>query len=116
MTASPPKIKPKLTIGSVEKIFFDVKVAFAEHPYLTVLSLGAVALVVASYLRGRYRRSRGYFRLDDHSHASNGGGGATGSKVVSGGVGHRARGSHAHSVSMAAKESFLGGGTNGKVD
>lgn len=66
ITASPPKIKPKLTISSFEKIFFDIRVTFAEHPFLTVGCILGVALGVASWFRGRLRRTRGgHFRLGE---------------------------------------------------
>jgi protein disulfide-isomerase len=66
ITASPPKIKPKLTISSFEKIFFDIRVTFAEHPFLTIGCVLGVALGCASWFRGRLRRTRGgHFRLED---------------------------------------------------
>lgn len=65
VTVSPPKIKPKLTISSIEKIFFDIRITFSEHPYLTGGCLVVLALAGASWFRGRLRRTRGHFRLDD---------------------------------------------------
>ncbi|KAH8884767.1 thioredoxin-like protein [Thozetella sp. PMI_491] len=65
VTASPPKIRPKLTISSFEKIFFDIRVTFVEHPFLTVGCIIGVALAGFSWFRGRMRRTRGHFRLDD---------------------------------------------------
>jgi protein disulfide-isomerase len=66
VTAQPPKIKPKLTISSFEKIFFDMRVTFSEHPYLTTGCILGLALGCASWFRGRLlRRGRGHFRLDD---------------------------------------------------
>ncbi|KAH8911488.1 thioredoxin [Coniochaeta sp. PMI_546] len=66
VTASPPKIKPKLTISSFEKIFFDIRVTFTEHPFLTVGCILGVALGCASWFRGRLRRTRGgHFRLGE---------------------------------------------------
>ncbi|KAK3687308.1 thioredoxin-like protein [Podospora appendiculata] len=67
VTASPPKIKPKLTISSFEKIFFDIRVTFTEHPYLTMGCILGLGLGLASWFRGRLRRTRGHFRLDDSS-------------------------------------------------
>lgn len=65
VTASPPKIKPKLTISSFEKIFFDMRVTFTEHPYLTLGCIVGLGLGCASWFRGRLRRTRGSFRVDD---------------------------------------------------
>jgi protein disulfide-isomerase len=67
ITASPPKIKPKLTISSFEKIFFDIRMTFSEHPFLSAGCVLGVALACASWFRGRLRRTRGggHFRLPD---------------------------------------------------
>lgn len=67
ITASPPKIKPKLTISSFEKIFFDIRVTFTEHPYLSMGCILGIAFGCASWFRGRLlRRSRGgHFRLGE---------------------------------------------------
>ncbi|OTA59235.1 thioredoxin-like protein [Hypoxylon sp. EC38] len=66
VTASPPLIKPKLTISSFEKIFFDIRVTFSEHPYLSFGCIAGLALGCASWFRGRIRRNRGHFRLEDN--------------------------------------------------
>ncbi|KAI1399517.1 thioredoxin-like protein [Hypoxylon fuscum] len=66
VTASPPLIKPKLTISSFEKIFFDIRVTFSEHPYLSFGCIAGIALGCASWFRGRLRRNRGAFRLEDN--------------------------------------------------
>ncbi|KAI2621253.1 thioredoxin-like protein [Hypoxylon sp. NC1633] len=66
VTASPPLIKPKLTISSFEKIFFDIRVTFSEHPYLSIGCIAGVGLGIASWFRGRIRRNRGHFRLEDN--------------------------------------------------
>lgn len=65
VTASPPKIKPKLTVSSLEKIFFDMRITFLEHPYLTMGCILGLGLGCASWFRGRFRRNRGNFMLDD---------------------------------------------------
>lgn len=66
VTASPPKIKPKLTISSFEKIFFDIRMTFSEHPFLSVGCVLGIALGCASWFRGRLRRTRGgHFRLPE---------------------------------------------------
>lgn len=98
VTASPPKIKPKLTISSFEKIFFDIRVTFAEHPFLTIGCILGVALAGASWFRGRLlRRTRG---------------GATG-----GGLGHFRLGEDGGAPSMKDfKAPLLGSNANGKVD
>ncbi|KAK7754129.1 hypothetical protein SLS62_003975 [Diatrype stigma] len=66
VTASPPEIKPKLTISSFEKVFFDIRVTFTEHPYLSGGCVLGLTLGVVSLLRGRSRRNRGAFRLEDN--------------------------------------------------
>ncbi len=65
VTASPPKIKPKLTISSIEKIFFDMRITFSEHPFLTIGCILGLTLGGASWFRGRLRRKGGHFRLED---------------------------------------------------
>lgn len=69
VTATPPKIKPKLTISSLEKIFFDVRVTFSEHPLLTIGCVLGLTAAAASWFKGRLRRAGGravgHFRLDD---------------------------------------------------
>jgi protein disulfide-isomerase len=65
VTASPPKIKPKSTISSFEKFFFDIRSAIGGHPFLSVGVLVG-ALLGAVWLMRRKRRGRGgYFRLDE---------------------------------------------------
>lgn len=66
VVSSPPKIKPKSTIGSIEKLFFDIRGAISGHPFLSVgLIIGIVGGVLV-YGRGRMRRNRGgFFRLDE---------------------------------------------------
>lgn len=65
VTSNPPIIKPKLTISAFEKVFFDIKVTFVEHPYLTFGCIAGVGFGIISWYRGRNRRSRSHFRLDD---------------------------------------------------
>ncbi|KAI1174653.1 thioredoxin-like protein [Nemania sp. FL0916] len=65
VTSNPPQIKPKLTISSFEKVFFDIKMNFIEHPYLTVGCIAGVAFGIISWYRGRQRRNRSPFRLDE---------------------------------------------------
>ncbi|KAL6881018.1 thioredoxin protein [Trichoderma novae-zelandiae] len=62
---TPQALKPKLTISSFEKVFFDIRVSFTEHPYLTLGCIVGIAFGVFSWLRGRSRRARGHFRLED---------------------------------------------------
>ncbi len=61
----PQVIKPKLSISFIEKIFFDISVAFNDHPYLSMLVVAAVGFGAMSWIRGRNRRRGGHFRLDD---------------------------------------------------
>ncbi|KAG0649160.1 disulfide isomerase [Hyphodiscus hymeniophilus] len=66
VVASPPKIKPKSTIGSFEKFFFNLRGAISGHPYLTVGLFIGILAGASIYGRGRMRRSRGgFFRLDE---------------------------------------------------
>ncbi|CAK7223392.1 hypothetical protein SBRCBS47491_005192 [Sporothrix bragantina] len=66
VTQNPPKIKPKLTISAIEKVFFDIRMTFSEHPYLSTGCVLGMSLGIASWLRGRIRRNgRGHFRVDD---------------------------------------------------
>lgn len=62
---SPHVIKYKLTISAFEKIFFDIRVAFTEHLFLSLGCIAGVAFGIFSWLRGRNRRRGGHFRLDD---------------------------------------------------
>ncbi|KAK4130175.1 thioredoxin-like protein [Trichocladium antarcticum] len=66
VTANPPKIKPKLTISALEKIFFDIKVTFQDHPYLSAGCVLGIAFGCLSWFRGRIRRTRGgHFKVED---------------------------------------------------
>jgi protein disulfide-isomerase len=111
VTANPPKIKPKLTIGFIEKIFFDIKTNFREHPYLSFGCVFGIAFGCLSWFRGsfgnllfpifswlkpklgklgklnvgKFRGAKGHFKLEEgakeHKAPLLGGGGANGSKV-----------------------------------
>jgi len=81
VVASPPKIKPKLTISSIEKVFFDIRVTFTEHPYLSMGCILGIAFGCASWFRGRLRKGRGHFRLDDNTKAPILGANTNGAKV-----------------------------------
>ena len=61
----PQVITPKLSVSFIEKIFFDISVAFNEHPYISMLVVAAVGFVAMHLVRGRNRRRGGHFRLDD---------------------------------------------------
>ena len=65
VVASPPKIKPKSTISNFEKFFFDVRGAISGHPFLSIGVIAGIVLSVTMWGRGRARRSRGFFRLDE---------------------------------------------------
>ncbi|KAI0204874.1 thioredoxin-like protein [Astrocystis sublimbata] len=65
VTVNPPSIKPKLTISRIEKVFFDIKMNFVEHPYLTFGCIAGVAFGIFSWYRGGQRGKRTAFRLDD---------------------------------------------------
>ena len=65
VTASPPKIEPKLTISRIEKLYLDIKASFHHHKYLYTFFSIALIVGVASWFRGRIKRTRGHFRLED---------------------------------------------------
>ncbi|KKA31126.1 hypothetical protein TD95_000598 [Thielaviopsis punctulata] len=56
VTASPPMISPKYTVGNVQKIFYQLKLTSGEHPYLCVLALLASIVGTLSWYRGRTAR------------------------------------------------------------
>lgn len=61
----PNVIKHKLTVSAPEKILFDIRVAFLEHPFLSLGCVAGIGFGVFSWFRGRSRRRGGNFRLDD---------------------------------------------------
>lgn len=64
VATSNPQIKPKSTISSFEKFFFDIRGAIGGHPLLSVGVIVGLVLGVSMY--GRRRRNRGgFFRLDE---------------------------------------------------
>lgn len=65
VTANPPKLKPKLTIGVIEKFFFDIKTTFRDHPYLSMGCVLGIAFGCLSWLRGSRRRKGGHFKLEE---------------------------------------------------
>lgn len=91
IVTSPPQIKAKLTISRFEKFFFDIRMAFVDHPFLSIGAVLTAVLGAAAWLRNRTRRNRGgqFVRMDD-----------------------------SWSTKELMKEGLLGGGANGngKVD
>ena len=65
VVVSPPKIKPKSTVGNLEKLFFDIRSTISGHKWLSigVVVLGILGLLMG--LRRRMRRGRGWIRLDE---------------------------------------------------
>ncbi|KAL7760427.1 hypothetical protein ACKLNR_010517 [Fusarium oxysporum f. sp. zingiberi] len=62
----PNPISPKYTIGTFAKFFFDIKMNFVDHPFLSMGFVIAVGFGLYSWIRNRTRRSRGtFFRMDD---------------------------------------------------
>ncbi|KAG5761026.1 hypothetical protein H9Q72_010859 [Fusarium xylarioides] len=62
----PNPISPKYTIGTFAKFFFDIKMNFVDHPFLSIGFVIAVGFGLYSWIRNRTRRSRGtFFRMDD---------------------------------------------------
>jgi len=43
-----------------------MRMTFSEHPFLTIGCILGVSLGAASWFRGRLRRTRGAFRLEDN--------------------------------------------------
>ncbi|KAA8573305.1 hypothetical protein MFRU_053g00450 [Monilinia fructicola] len=66
VVSNPPVIKPKSTVGSLEKMFFNIRGAISGHPFLSFgLALGIV-LGITMYGRGKVGSRRGgFFRVDD---------------------------------------------------
>jgi protein disulfide-isomerase len=64
--SSPPVIRPKSSIGSFEKLIFDIRGAIGGH---RILSLGIFLASVFGgfvFVRRRMRKNRGgFFRLDE---------------------------------------------------
>lgn len=65
VVASPPKIKPKLTISTFSKLFFDLRSTASEHRLLTIGLVIAVVLGAVVFGRRRRKTRGGFFRLDD---------------------------------------------------
>lgn len=66
VVSSPPKIKPKSTIGSIEKFFFNIRGAISGHPWVSVGLIIGIIGGALFYGRKHIRRSRGgFFRLDE---------------------------------------------------
>ncbi|KAF3360174.1 hypothetical protein VDGD_00502 [Verticillium dahliae] len=67
VTASPPEIRPKTTLSFISKLFFDFRMSFVDHPFLSVGAVLAIMIAGAGWVRNRMRRHRGghFVRLDD---------------------------------------------------
>ena len=76
VSVSPPKIKPKTTISSFEKFFFDIRHAVSGHPYVSIGVLAGIVLGVLVYGRRSRRQRGGFFKLDEKEGllGANGGG------------------------------------------
>lgn len=61
----PNVIKHKLTVSAPEKVLFDMRAAFSEHPFLSLGCVVGIGFGVWSWYRGRGRRRGAAFRLDD---------------------------------------------------
>ncbi|KAF7875310.1 hypothetical protein EAF04_002482 [Stromatinia cepivora] len=66
VVSNPPVVKPKSTVGSFEKMFFNVRGAISGHPFLSFgVALGMI-LGATMYGRGKIGAKRGgFFRVDD---------------------------------------------------
>ncbi|QSZ35698.1 hypothetical protein DSL72_006820 [Monilinia vaccinii-corymbosi] len=67
VVSNPPVIKPKSTVGTLEKMFFSIRGAISGHPFLSFGVALGIFLGVTMYGRGKVGSSRrgGYFRVDD---------------------------------------------------
>lgn len=96
VVSSPPKLKPKSTMTTIGRLFFELRRALSNHPYLMLGGLLGLLVTLASWGRRRMRRGRGlgasmnssshgagFFRLDgkDGLLASAGLGGGQNGKV-----------------------------------
>lgn len=64
----PNPIKPKYTVSFIEKIFYEIKMAFIEHTFVTILTIIVCAYIIITWYRGSTskNRTRGMsFRHDD---------------------------------------------------
>lgn len=75
---TPPKIKPKFTISSIEKVFFDIRRGAAEHPLMTIGFIVGIILTIVVMRRKKRRTRGGFFRLDDEKNLGLLGGGGNG--------------------------------------
>ena len=77
IVSSPPKIKSKSTTSSIEKVFFELRRALGNHPYLTLIGFLGLCVGAAIWGRSRIRNGKGsggilgasspkvgFFRLD----------------------------------------------------
>lgn len=81
VVTSPPKIKPKLTISSFSKVFFDIRGAASEHSMLTIGVIIGVVVTIVVLSRKKKRSRGGFFRLDDEKNLGLLGGGGGNGKV-----------------------------------
>ncbi|KAK3400393.1 hypothetical protein B0T20DRAFT_183350 [Sordaria brevicollis] len=67
ITQNPLNIKPKLTISAFEKIFFDIRMTFSEHPYLSMGCILGIAFGLFSWFRNSARAHRRgtHFKLEE---------------------------------------------------
>jgi protein disulfide-isomerase len=73
--SSPPALKPKSTIGSIQLLIFDIRGAIGSHKILSLVILIATVLFGLVILRRRIRRNKGgFFRLDEKDGLLGGGG------------------------------------------
>jgi len=59
ITSDPPKISPKYTINSVSMVFLELRRAAWKHPWLASIATIGLMIFLATWGRGRIRRSRG---------------------------------------------------------
>ncbi|ESZ91797.1 hypothetical protein SBOR_7813 [Sclerotinia borealis F-4128] len=72
VVSNPPVIKPKSTIGSFEKLFFNIRGAISGHPFLSFGVALGLMLGATMYARGKIGgRKGGYFRVEEGSGSGN---------------------------------------------
>lgn len=105
ISQNPLNIKPKLTISAFEKIFFDIRMTFSEHPYLTMGCILGIAFGCLSWFRNSSVRSAAAQRRGTHFKLEEGSSGVI--------APHAEKGSSAGGFIQSVFGGGSGGGGNG---
>lgn len=66
VVSSPPTLKAKSTVGTIELFFFDLGAAISHHKIRSLIILIGIVFFGLAALKRRIRRNRGgFFRLDE---------------------------------------------------